>query len=141
MPHTHHGFKHHGGWTLSLAGDGTATWRAPDGRSWVTEPRPHGIREDLRLTDRLDPERLHDLRLGWLPGLPVGMTPADLVRAEQHLPDDPPESLHTPPPPPDWESLDPAATHTTTPTTTLGPAATWSSRLESHLARRLALAA
>ena len=61
---THHGFKHHGGWTLSLAGDGTATWRAPDGRSWVTEPRPHGIRDDLRLTADLDADRLHDLRSG-----------------------------------------------------------------------------
>lgn len=103
---THHGFKHHGGWTLALAGDGTATWRAPDGRSWVTEPRPHGIREDLHLTDRLDPERLHDLGRGWLPGLPVGMTPADLVTAEHCLPDDPPESPTTPSAPADWARLD-----------------------------------
>ena len=103
---THHGFKHHGGWTLSLAADGTATWRAPDGRSWVTEPRPHGIREDLRLTADLDADRLHDIGRGWLPGLPVGMTPADLITAERCLPDDPPESPHTPGAPPDWAALD-----------------------------------
>ena len=103
---THHGFKHHGGWTLRLAADGTATRRAPDGRSWVTEPRPHGIREDLRLTADLDADRLHDIGRGWLPGLPVGMTPADLITAERCLPDDPPESPHTPVAPPDWAALD-----------------------------------
>ena len=126
---THHGFKHHGGWSLSLATDGTATWRAPDGRSWVTEPRPHGIRGDLRLTDQLDRGQLHDLRRGWLPGLPVGMTPADLLTAERCLPDDPPESPHTPPAPPDWACLDHAR------------AAPAVSALERHFERRLALAA
>jgi hypothetical protein len=50
---THHGFTHHGGWTLGLADDCTATWRAPDGRTWVTEPRSHGIRHDLRRTGSL----------------------------------------------------------------------------------------
>lgn len=153
---THHGFKHHGGWSLGLAGDGTATWRAPDGRSWVTEPRPHGLREDLRLTDRLDPERLHDLRRGWLPGLPVGMTPADLLNAERCLPDDPPESPTTPSAPADWARLDHAdpdlvaADHAETADTTpdrapapsaLSDPASWPSALERHLERQLALAA
>ncbi|KRF27107.1 hypothetical protein ASG91_11410 [Phycicoccus sp. Soil802] len=153
---THHGFKHHGGWTLGLAGDGTATWRAPDGRSWVTEPRPHGIREDLRLTDRLDPDRLHDLRRGWLPGLPVGMTPADLLHAERCLPDDPPESPTTPSAPADWARLDHAnsdfvaADHAekadTSPDRAPAPSAlsdpaSWPSALERHLERQLALAA
>ena len=130
---THHGFKHHGGWTLSLSTNGTVTWRAPDGRSWVTEPRPHGIRADLQLTDGLDPQRLHDLRRGWLPGLPVGMTPADLLGAEHCLPDDPPESPHTPPAPPDWADLDPARK----PAVAVN---SWSA-LEQHLERLLALAA
>ena len=151
---THHGFKHHGGWTLSLAADGTATWRAPDGRSWVTEPRPHGIREDLHLTDRVGAERLHDLRRGWLPGLPVGMTPADLLTAERCLPDDPPESPTTPSPPADWAGLDGAsrrdlvpddhADHADRADQTVHPDhadMSESSALERHLARQLALAA
>ena len=132
---THHGFKHHGGWSLALAADGTASWRAPDGRSWVPQPRPHGFRENLHLTDRLDPERLHDLRRGWLPGLPVGMTPADLLTAERCLPDDPPESPHLPAAPSDWARLDP-------PPDELRPVAPPSgSPLEQHLERLLALAA
>jgi hypothetical protein len=131
----HHGFKHHGGWALSLADDGRATWRAPDGRTWTTEPRPHGIREDLGLTDGLGAERLHDLHRGWLPGLPVGMTPADLALAEHRLPDDPPENPHTPPAPPDWARLD----ETLDQTLTAAPAS--ASRLERHFERLLALAA
>ena len=155
---THHGFKHHGGWTVDLAEDGTATWRAPDGRSWVTTPRPHGIREDLHLTSDLDPHRLHDLRRGWLPGLPVGMTPADLVTAEHCLPDDPPESATTPSAPADWVRLDrgsrdPVADDHPDPDRTrldhapVIPASapthptSWPSALERHLGRRLALAA
>jgi hypothetical protein len=133
---THHGFKHHGGWALSLATDGTATWRAPDGRSWVTEPRPHGIREDLRLTDGLDARRLRDLRRGWLPGLPVGMTPADLLGAERCLPDDPPESPHTPSAPPDSQ----AHAHPAAPNRQDDRPPS-SSALERHLERQLALAA
>jgi len=103
---THHGFKHHGGWTLSLTPDGSATWRAPDGRRWVTAPRPHGIREDLRLTSDVDAEQLHQLRRGWLPGLPVGLTAADLIVAERCLPPEPTEHPHTPAAPADWEALD-----------------------------------
>ena len=34
------------------------------------------------------------------------MSLADLTRAEHHLPDDPPETDHTPAPPPDWQTLD-----------------------------------
>ena len=146
---THHGFKHHGGWTLGLADDGTATWRAPDGRSWVTEPRPHGIREDLHLTDRLHPGRLHDLRRGWLPGLPVGMTPADLLSAERCLPDDPPESPTTPPAPADWAGLhhgghaDDSTDHgpAVRAASSLSDPTHWPSALERHLERQLALAA
>ncbi|WP_457252418.1 hypothetical protein [Pedococcus sp. P5_B7] len=145
----HHGFKHHGGWTLGLARDGKATWRAPDGRSWVTEPRPHGIREDLHLTDRLHPERLHDLRRGWLPGLPVGMTPADLLSAERCLPDDPPESPTTPPAPADWAGLhhgghaDDSTDHGPAVRAASSPSdpTPWPSALERHLERQLALAA
>ena len=92
-------------------------------------------------------ERLHQLRRGWLPGLPVGMTPADLLTAERCLPDDPPESPRIPPVPADWAGLDhssddqpcedrscvdqPCVDDTE-------PAQT--SALERHLERRLALA-
>ena len=37
---------------------------------------------DLRRTAGMDAERLHQLGRGWLPGLPVGMTPADLLGAD-----------------------------------------------------------
>ncbi|WP_020145526.1 HNH endonuclease signature motif containing protein [Terracoccus sp. 273MFTsu3.1] len=40
---THHGFKHHAGWTLTSEVDGSCTWTAPTGRSYVTRPA------DLRL--------------------------------------------------------------------------------------------
>jgi hypothetical protein len=157
---THHGFKHHGGWTLGLADDGTATWRAPDGRTWVTEPRSHGLRHDLRRTAGLDAEQLHQLGRGWLPGLPVGMTPADLLGAEHCLPDDPPESPHTPSAPADWTDLDhhadhhadhspgrrpavPSFTAAAAPSAPMAPSdpTDWPSALERHLERRLALVA
>ncbi|KRC89904.1 hypothetical protein ASE25_10305 [Terrabacter sp. Root85] len=35
---THHGFKHHAGWTLTSEADGTCTWSSPTGRSYVTHP-------------------------------------------------------------------------------------------------------
>lgn len=40
----HHGFKHHAGWSVDLAWDGTLTWTAPTGRAYVTFPRDR--RED-----------------------------------------------------------------------------------------------
>ncbi|HEY7717141.1 MAG TPA: HNH endonuclease signature motif containing protein, partial [Pedococcus sp.] len=78
---THHLFKHHGGWSAELARDGTARWTAPDGRVWTTEPQSHRIRDDLHLTDEVDPDVAHDLGRGWFPGLPPGMSLADLVGA------------------------------------------------------------
>jgi len=42
---THHGFKHHAGWTLTSEADGTCTWSSPTGRSYVTHPA------DVRLDD------------------------------------------------------------------------------------------
>jgi hypothetical protein len=107
---THHRFKHHARWRPELADDGTVTWTAPDHRTWTTHPAPHDIRAELHLLDRLDPEAAHDLRRGWVPGLPPGMSLADLVLAEAALPDDPPDDPpdtdHTPNPPPDWQALD-----------------------------------
>lgn len=35
---THHGFKHHAGWTLELSDEGACTWRAPHGRTHTTLP-------------------------------------------------------------------------------------------------------
>ncbi|MGL5819392.1 MAG: hypothetical protein ACRCYR_17640 [Phycicoccus sp.] len=35
---THHAFKHHAGWTLSMTRHGTCTWTAPTGRQHTTEP-------------------------------------------------------------------------------------------------------
>jgi hypothetical protein len=35
---THHGFKHHAGWTVSMTQEGVCTWTAPDGRAHVTVP-------------------------------------------------------------------------------------------------------
>ncbi len=103
---THHLFKHHGGWKPTLAADGTVTWTAPDGRTWTTHPRPHDLRDELTLPDHPDPETAHHLRRGWYPGLPPGMSLADLTLAEHHLPDDPPDTGHTPDAPPDWQDLD-----------------------------------
>jgi hypothetical protein len=102
---THHRFKHHGGWAVRLASDGSVTWSAPDGRTWVTQARSHELHEQLG-TARLDAQVLHDVALGWQPGLPVGMSLEELVAAEQQLPEDPPESEHTPAPPADWLALD-----------------------------------
>lgn len=36
---THHGFKHHAGWRLTMTTDGTCTWTAPTGRAHATRPR------------------------------------------------------------------------------------------------------
>lgn len=36
---THHGFKHHAGWRLTMTTTGTATWTAPTGRTHTTRPR------------------------------------------------------------------------------------------------------
>ena len=36
----HHGFKHHGGWTVTMTPDGVCTWTAPNGRSHTTHPTP-----------------------------------------------------------------------------------------------------
>jgi hypothetical protein len=35
---THHGFKHHAGWTVTMTREGICTWTAPDGRSHTTVP-------------------------------------------------------------------------------------------------------
>ncbi|WP_256792036.1 HNH endonuclease signature motif containing protein [Terrabacter sp. Ter38] len=35
---THHGFKHHAGWTLTMDADGTCTWTSPTRRSYVSRP-------------------------------------------------------------------------------------------------------
>ena len=47
---THHGFKHHSGWVLTMDAFGTCTWTSPTGRSYVT--RPADVRLDRRLTHR-----------------------------------------------------------------------------------------
>ena len=36
---THHGFKHHAGWRLTMTPDGECTWTAPTGRTHTTRPR------------------------------------------------------------------------------------------------------
>lgn len=36
---THHGFKHHSGWRLTMTDDGVCTWTAPTGRRHATRPR------------------------------------------------------------------------------------------------------
>ncbi|SDP08565.1 hypothetical protein SAMN04489867_1377 [Pedococcus dokdonensis] len=42
---THHGFKHHAGWQVSMDERGVCTWTAPDGRTHVTHPLDrHGHR-------------------------------------------------------------------------------------------------
>jgi len=38
---THHGFKHHAGWQLSMTPGGTCTWRSPLDRSYTTRPQDH----------------------------------------------------------------------------------------------------
>jgi hypothetical protein len=103
---THHLFKHHGGWSAELARDGTVRWTAPDGRVWTTEPQSHRIRDDLHLTDQVEPDVTHHLGRGSFPGLPPGMSLADLVRAEREAPEDPPEADAVPDPPVDWQQLD-----------------------------------
>lgn len=98
---THHRFKHHGGWRPQLHPDARVTWSTPDGRCYETLPRLPGAME----VDGPDEQLLHDLRRGWFPGLPAGMSLADLVRAEAALPEDPPESESCPDPPQDWQHL------------------------------------
>lgn len=44
---THHLFKHHGGWRSRLSLDGTVTWRAPDGRTYLTRPGTRHLVDDL----------------------------------------------------------------------------------------------
>ena len=42
---THHGFKHHAGWQVSMDDLGVCTWTAPDGRTHTTWPTDrHGYR-------------------------------------------------------------------------------------------------
>lgn len=36
---THHGFKHHAGWRLTMTPEGECTWTAPTGRTHTTRPR------------------------------------------------------------------------------------------------------
>lgn len=36
---THHGFKHHAGWRLTMTPEGACTWTAPTGRTHTTLPR------------------------------------------------------------------------------------------------------
>ena len=40
----HHGFKHHGGWTVTMTPEGVCTWTAPNGRSHTTHP--HNLHDD-----------------------------------------------------------------------------------------------
>ncbi len=35
---THHGFKHHAGWTVTMTEDGECTWTSPTGRTHTTTP-------------------------------------------------------------------------------------------------------
>ena len=143
---THHRFKHHGGWRAVVQVDGRVTWTAPDGRVYTTRPTPLRILEELRLTEDLDAQLVHDLARGWYPGLPRGMSLAALVLAEASLPDEPPEAIDVPAPPGDWRELDDLA-----PRGTDEAAPTWDeavgddledlSPLERTLAARLALAA
>lgn len=35
---THHGFKHHAGWAVTMTPDGVCSWRAPTGRVHITRP-------------------------------------------------------------------------------------------------------
>jgi hypothetical protein len=99
---THHLFKHHSRWRPIPTPDGTVTWTAPDGRTYVTTPRPHDLLENLQLTRALDPT----LGREWLPGLPPGMSLADLAVAEAAQPVSPPDHAAVPHPPADWADLD-----------------------------------
>ena len=38
---SHHGFKHHAGWRLSITPDGICTWNSPLDRSYTTHPQDH----------------------------------------------------------------------------------------------------
>jgi len=38
---SHHGFKHHAGWKLTMTADGTCTWSSPLDRTYTTHPRDH----------------------------------------------------------------------------------------------------
>ena len=38
---SHHGFKHHAGWTLTMAPTGTCTWTSPLKRTYVTHPQDY----------------------------------------------------------------------------------------------------
>jgi hypothetical protein len=105
---THHLFKHHGGWTVQLMPDGRATWTAPDGRTWTNEPGSHQLARHAGMRPLIDPRLHHELQRGWFPGLPIGMGIVELAAAERCLPEDPPESDHTPTPPHDWLELDTA---------------------------------
>ncbi|WP_406831315.1 HNH endonuclease signature motif containing protein [Pedococcus sp. KACC 23699] len=87
---THHRFKHHGGWRAVLRPDATVAWTVPDGRTHVDRPRPLRITRDLDLTDHADSQVAFDVRRGWVPGLPVGMSMDDLAQQEALLPDEPP---------------------------------------------------
>lgn len=64
------------------------------------------------------------------------MTPADLLGAEHCLPDDPPESLHTPSAPADWADLDHSVSSETD--TVPDPAPVAASALERQCERHLA---
>ena len=81
------------------------TWTAPDGRTWVTHPQTADMLDALGLAPH-DEQMAADLRRGWFPGLPPGMSLSDLALAEAALPDDPPESTALPTPPADWAGLD-----------------------------------
>ncbi len=41
---SHHGFKHHGGWRVTMTPEGICTWTAPNGRSHTTHP--HNLHDD-----------------------------------------------------------------------------------------------
>ncbi|MEO7378020.1 MAG: hypothetical protein ABI074_15285 [Nakamurella sp.] len=133
---THHRFKHHGGWRAELRDDATVAWTAPDGRVHVSRPRPLRVAHDLEVTDRVDPQVAHDVRRGWLPGLPVGMSLADLIRAEAMLPEEPPHPDDEPSP----ASTVPSAS-TVLSASTIRQDTAGASRLERHLTELLALAA
>jgi hypothetical protein len=44
---THHGFKHHAGWTVTMTPEGICTWTTPHGRTHTTMPYP---RHDTHIT-------------------------------------------------------------------------------------------
>lgn len=139
---THHRFKHHGGWRAELRSDATVSWTAPDGRIYVSRPRPIRITHALDLTNGVDPQVAYDVRRGWQPGLPSGVSLEDLIQQEASLPDEPPEPASwwgDPPgePPPQPTVVAPGGSVSTA--TEVAPAA--ASRLERHLATVLDAAA